>query len=115
MLRGARNPFFHAARDFVANLRRGKMGRRCHYLLDSLLIELFVLRVARFRQPVSEGDQRVARSHLHDLLLVAAMLEHPDEHPARTEAPEVAGRGGAKEEWRIVSGVDVSQAPRRLV
>jgi hypothetical protein len=61
MLRGARDPFFHSARDFIANLGRRKVGRRGDGLFDSLLIELFVLRGARLLAEVEEDAMLVVR------------------------------------------------------
>src|SRR5262249_193441 len=85
ILRSARDPFFNTAHHLIADLVYRKLSGCGQSFLDSLLIELFALSIVGLRQTVREGDQHVARLHLHDLLLVAAMLEHPDEHPARAE------------------------------
>src|SRR5262245_18413899 len=117
MLWRALTPGLRSPRDFIPDFidrqSRGLRQRRP----NPRLAELFSLHIRRFRYTAGEADQHVARPHLHNLLLVAAVLEHSDEHTSATEFLEVSRviRGaGAEKNRRIMPGVDVSQAPRAL-
>src|SRR2546428_6751986 len=98
------------AQDLGLQGGRAQLASLTYQLGQAGVAELHVVAVPGLRHAVREHDQHVSGIQPRRRLLVLALVEEPEHHPARGEGVEAPV--GAHDDRRVVAGVDVGQPAR---